>query len=366
MAQPARNNQRDAENARALLVVQPPRLPMPAEAAPLGVNPGQWKALVEAVWPSAKSVDGVILALQYCKSRNLDPYKRAVHIVPMWNSTLGREVETVWPGINEIRTTASRTGSHAGNDDCVFGPTVKRGFEASEQRGYGQNSKKVEARCDAFEFPEWAQVTVYRIVHGNRVPFVGPKVRFVEAFSGQKGLRVPNAKWIGSPWQMIEKCAEAAALRRAFPEELANDYTAEEMEGQVIHQELGEHTPVMDGGEAALVDDKRPTRESVAEEIDDKDPATWDPAVKADFDEVSTKIDMTEDPDVLKEAKRRVVERVGAYWPKAALDEIKTRFDTRIARMSGEIIEDDEPADDNSAGDKETINEEDNDHAKSS
>ena len=36
------------------------------------------------------------------------------------------------------------------------------------------------------------------------------------------------------PRGQLDKAAEAAALRAAFPEELGNDYAAEEMEGQVI------------------------------------------------------------------------------------------------------------------------------------
>ena len=43
-----------------------------------------------------------------------------------------------------------------------------------------------------------------------------------------------NAMWQKRPRGQIEKCAEAAALRKAFPEELGNDMTREEMEGQVI------------------------------------------------------------------------------------------------------------------------------------
>jgi hypothetical protein len=59
-----------------------------------------------------------------------------------------------------------------------------------------------------------------------------PRCCFLETFSGTKGLNVPNEKWQKAPFQMLEKCAEAASLRRAFPEELGNAYTAEEMEGK--------------------------------------------------------------------------------------------------------------------------------------
>lgn len=224
----------------ALTVVSPPRMALPAEAKELGYNVGQWTALVDSIWPSATSVNGVLLALNYCKARNLDPFKRPVHIVPMYSAALKRNVETVWPGISEIRTTATRTGTWAGVDECVFGRIMKKSFRATKS-GDGENGPwSSTVSCPEISFPEWAQVTVYRIVQGLRVPFVGPKVYFEEIFSGQKSMRVPNERWQNNPRQMLEKCAEAAALRRAFPEELANEYTAEEMEGQTLRGETVE------------------------------------------------------------------------------------------------------------------------------
>src|SRR5690606_12622943 len=98
------------------------RLPWhPGVEERFGIERSQWRALVESVWPSAKTVEGVILALSYCRARRLDPFKRPVHIVPIWNSQLGKEVETVWPGIGELRTTACRTGSYAGCEPATFG-----------------------------------------------------------------------------------------------------------------------------------------------------------------------------------------------------------------------------------------------------
>jgi hypothetical protein len=44
----------------------------------------------------------------------------------------------------------------------------------------------------------------------------------------------PNEMWKKRPRGQLEKCAEAAALRAAFPEELGNDYAAEEMAGQIV------------------------------------------------------------------------------------------------------------------------------------
>ena len=63
------------------------------------------------------------MAVDYCKRRNLDPFKRPVHIVPMWSTVQKKMVETIWPGIAEIRTTAMRTGEYAGRDRSIFGET---------------------------------------------------------------------------------------------------------------------------------------------------------------------------------------------------------------------------------------------------
>jgi phage recombination protein Bet len=345
MAGNNRNQEKEAAQAARALVVQPPRLPYPSEAAaPEGISQGQWKALVDAVFPSAKTVDGVMLAVAYCKSRNLDVFKRAVHVVPMYNAALGYEVETVWPGINELRTTAARTGTYAGIDDCVFGNTISRGFEVSEQREkWNPNTRQREAypataSCPKFDWPEWAQVTVYRIVAGQRVPFVGPKVRFMEMFSGEKGLRVPNAKWRASPWQMLEKCAEAAALRRAFPEELANDYTADEMEGKSIDiastGRAGKEAVEEVTGE--VVNDERPTRESTKKHHPDAvrlgiSQEHWD-----ELDIVQARIDRTTNPADLREGcKAELRAFMELERPDPVLKELELRFNTAIGRLEG-------------------------------
>lgn len=326
----AQSQTRSNDSSARDLVVQPARLPMPAEAAPYGCDPGRWKALVDSVFPSAKTVNGVMLALQYCKDRKLDIMKKPVHIVPMWNSALGREVETVWPGINEYRTTASRTGQWAGNDECKFGPIRTEGFKEKATRGRGQNSYVAEAECAPFAFPEWARVTVYKIMGGQRVPFVGPKVYFKEIFSGEKGLRVPNEKWRTSPRQMLEKCAEAAALRRAFPEELGNDYTAEEMAGKEY------------AGDPIQARRDEFTDQSVAPEakpVRHEDKPEWEQKgiPKECWDEIERLQPSIDDPGStpagLRKGKEAFVDKFAQDWPDAALDELELRFDTAIGKF---------------------------------
>lgn len=213
-----------AEKPKALITISEgrPQFPVRAERE-FGIGPAEWRVLVDAIFPTAKTIEGVVTALAYCRARNLDIMKRPVHVVPMWNSKLGREVETVWPGISELRTTATRTNLYAGKDETQFGPEVLREF-SGEVRGKGMLVKVT--------FPAWAQVTVYRLVGGQRCAFVGPKVFWLESYARRGKSEVPNDMWEKRPFGQLDKCAEAAALRTAFPEEIGNELTAEEMQGR--------------------------------------------------------------------------------------------------------------------------------------
>lgn len=201
-----------------LPAIAPPRLPYhPAIAERFGVDKASWKALVEAIFPNATSTESVILALSYCRARKLDPFKRNVHIVPIWNKELRRYIDTIWPGIGELRTTAFRTGEYAGRGKTEYGPDLTTKVGSLE-----------------LTFPEWAQVTVARMVKGHKVEFAGPRVYWLETYATVKrDDDTPNDMWANRPRGQIEKCAEAAALRAAFPEEVGSDYIPEEVQHRV-------------------------------------------------------------------------------------------------------------------------------------
>lgn len=209
------------------------RLPhTPAIQQNFGVDVNTWKVLVEAVWPEAQCAESVIMALSYCKARNLDPLKRVVHIVPIWNKAKGKMVDTVWPGIAEIRTTAARTKTYAGRDATIFGPDVTMKW----QREKGPD---VEVT-----FPKWAQITVYRFVEGQRVAFAGPAVHWLETFAATKDGS-PNSMWQKRPRGQLDKCAERAALATAFPEESGDDFSEADGPGMYQHMESNTSEPMV-------------------------------------------------------------------------------------------------------------------------
>jgi phage recombination protein Bet len=217
MAQQARPAARQQDStAVALRLLPPPNYHGTAQS---------WRVLCETIWPAAKSAESIMLAVSYCAARHLDPFKRPVHIVPVYNSSLRREVETVWPGINELLTTAARSKAFAGVDEPEWGPEETHTFKGTDREGQPVST--------TVTFREWCSVKVWRQVGGERRSFSQP-VYWMEAY-GRQAFRseLPNNMWEKRPRGQLHKCALAASLRLGFPEDV-NEYAAEEMEGREI------------------------------------------------------------------------------------------------------------------------------------
>jgi phage recombination protein Bet len=234
-----------AMNRGEIAVLSPPRLPWhPSIGEKFGVDRVAWKALVEAIYPNATSTDSVALALAYCQTRKLDIMKKMVHIVPMWRKKRklpngqweqGRMVDTVWPSIAELRVTAFRTGQYAGKDEIEFGPEESRTFKFETENTDDQGEVATKVQEITIKFPMWGRITVHRLIGNGLIgKFVGPKLRWIEEYGRLRNTDMPNDMWAKRPYDQFEKVVEAAALRCAFPEELGNEYSSDEMDGKVI------------------------------------------------------------------------------------------------------------------------------------
>ena len=277
-----------ARRSQALQTADQPRIAMPALDPALNLSPSAWKVLTDSIFPTAKSAEGILLAVHYCLARNLDVMKRPVHVVPMYSKTLGREVETVWPGIAELQTTAARTGQWAGMDPPRFGPLCERTFAGRIRRDERWHDLEITV-----SFPEWCEVTVYRIVNAQRCPFTEP-VFWLEAYArlGGSHSELPTDMWVKRPRGQLMKCAKAASLRAAFPEEAT--YTAEEMEGKVIEADTAIPVPrdaavtaTVDDATAASIDgsEREPQCEAASDDAP-PDPASLEPTLQARIDKV--------------------------------------------------------------------------------
>jgi len=195
---------------------------IPAFAKSEGITQATWTALCNT-YPGV-SDDMVMAVWEYCASRHLDPLKKPVHVVPMYveakdGSKGGRMMELVMPGIQELRTTAARTGVYAGIDEVVYGPDEKFPIASANPDG------------DFVVAPRWAKITVYRLVGGKTKAAFSHTEYFGEACARTRAGLI-NSMWCKRPRGMLAKCAEAGALRKGFPEELGGIMSADEMIGR--------------------------------------------------------------------------------------------------------------------------------------
>ena len=91
-------------------------------------------------------------------------------------------------------------------------------------------------------YPKWCKVIVRRLLpNGIIVDFPAVEYWRENYATAGKDSEAPNAMWKKRPYGQIAKCAEAQALRKAFPE-IGSQPTAEEMEGKEFSAQA-EQTP---------------------------------------------------------------------------------------------------------------------------
>jgi phage recombination protein Bet len=149
--------------------------------------------------------------LHLCQRTQLDPFSRQIYLIGRWDRRAGRKVFTPQTSIDGYRVTAHRAAAKAGHklgyEDTVWCDSSGRWFDV----------------WLSDEPPAAAKVVVVR--DGQRFPAVAKYGEYVQTGKENK----PIGLWGKMPATMTAKCAEALALRMAFPNDLAGVYTAEEM-----------------------------------------------------------------------------------------------------------------------------------------
>lgn len=172
--------------------------------------------LQDSLYPGASS-ESVSMVLAYCRAASLDVMKKPVHIVPMWDNKAKVMRDVVMPGIALYRIEASRTGQYIGKTEPEFGPVVSMDLGGVKVR-----------------FPEWCKMTVRRLVNGRESEFTAKEYWLENYATQKKDTDAPNAMWRKRAFGQLAKCAEAQALRMAFPEQTGGTNTDDEMEGKSL------------------------------------------------------------------------------------------------------------------------------------
>jgi phage recombination protein Bet len=182
--------------------------------------------LRNSLYPGAQD-ESIKMVIGYCKASGLDPMQKPVHIVPMWDSKARTMRDVIMPGIGSYRTQAARSGEYAGISEPEFGPDVTEEFGNI-----------------TITYPSWCRVVVKRLLANGLIAEFAATERWKENYAtAGKDSQAPNAMWKKRPYAQLAKCAEAQALRKAFPE-IGAQPTADEMEGKIID----DGAAVFDGG----------------------------------------------------------------------------------------------------------------------
>jgi phage recombination protein Bet len=211
--------------------------------APLGapiVTTEQLDLVRRTIAPGA-TPDELRLFVYDCTRRGVHPLDRLIHFTKRG----GRY--TPITGIDYLRSRAGDTGAHAGTTDAEFGPIDEHGY------------------------PEFARVTVYRIVNGDKASFTAT-ARWKEYYPG---TGTEGFMWRKMPHTMLAKVAESLALRKGFPAELAGLYERSEMDQAKLEEaEIRRDTPLRIAADAPM--------EDVTEEYAAETPVTDTPPTKSD------------------------------------------------------------------------------------
>ncbi len=167
------------------------------------------KDLIKATVAKGTSDDEFSLFLYTCRKTGLDPLIKQIHAVKRWDSQLQREAMAIQVGIDGYRLTAQRTLEMDGQDGPFWCT------EDGEWKDVWTSTKP----------PAAAKVVVYRKGHSH--PYVG--IARYEAYVQKKKDGTPNSFWSRMPDGQLAKCAEALALRKAFPNELGGTHTEDEL-----------------------------------------------------------------------------------------------------------------------------------------
>lgn len=149
--------------------------------------------------------DELALFIQQCKRTGLDPFANQIFAIKRWDSKLKREVMKTQVSVDGLRLVAKRSGR----------------YRPGKIEWCGADAQWVDVWLSE-EHPMAAKAVVY--VDGEPAEAVARWASYAQT-KKDGGL---TRMWASMPDVMIGKCAEALALRRAFPQELSGLYTEDE------------------------------------------------------------------------------------------------------------------------------------------
>lgn len=145
------------------------------------------------------NLEQIKLFLHVCKEKQLDPRMKQIYAVPRNNKHTGKTELTIQVSIDGLRMIAERTGKYSPGKETEY-------LRDDKGKLLGATAFVKKLTPDG----TWHEVSAMAYL-----------VEYMPRYNAQF--------WNQMPHVMIEKCAEAKALRRAFPGDLSGLYSDDEM-----------------------------------------------------------------------------------------------------------------------------------------
>jgi phage recombination protein Bet len=162
------------------------------------------KELIKNIFFKGCTDQEVEVFLHVCKSTGLDPLMKQIYPVKRYSASEKKEVMTCQTSIDGLRLIAERSSKYAPGRESTY--------------IYNDKNELVSATSYVKKMtPDgtWHEIAA---------------IAFFDEYAQKKKEGDLNQFWSKMPHVMLAKCAEAQALRKAFPAELSKIYIKDEMD----------------------------------------------------------------------------------------------------------------------------------------